>query len=248
MSEQAAFGVNVTSGLIHEWRMDETSGSTIYDSAGSWNLQAINGAVTGAAGKSGAGVFLDGANDYLVSSAQNASFLSSDFTLSLWVKWSGVSGKPGVLQFGAGSAGVDFAIDLSYSSPTPSVFANTGSMRVSSSSSIGDGQWHLLSFVRQGSTGSFYLDSTLVGTGSGSLSYSGSLDVFQLGKYDSHMFGGTLDDVAIYDRALSPSEIAANVVPEPGSLSFLLLGSLLTARALVAFKNSPQPPEKSAQP
>ncbi len=223
---QTGAAVAITDGLIHLWHMDETSGSSVADSVGGWDLQLQGGATLGVPGREGSGVRLDGANDFLTSLPVAANFIGSDFTLSLWVQWASAAGKPGMLQFTSNVGYRDLSIDLSYADLKPLLDANSGSLRVSSSQSIGDGRWHLLSAVRQGASGFLYLDAVQVGAGSGTLTVTGTADTFQLGKYDAtHFFGGTVDEVAIYGRALSPAEIAANAVPEPGATTLFTLGA-----------------------
>jgi hypothetical protein len=227
LAEQPVGAVVVTDGLIHLWHMDETAGSSVADSIGSWNLQLQGGATLGAPGIQGSSVRLDGVNDFLVSAPSAVGFIASDFTLSLWVHWTSVAGKPGLLQFKSDAGYRDLSIDLTYAGLQPQVDANSGSLRVPSSVSIADDQWHLLSVVRQGTIGRLYLDAFQAGTGIGTLTQTGTREVFELGRYDaSHFFGGMVDEAAIYNRALSPAEIALNV-PEPGASALLMLGVVL---------------------
>lgn len=222
---QAAVAVNVTDGLIHLWHLDETSGSTAADSIGDWDLQVVGGATLGVPGFDGTGVLLDGGtNDRLESAPVVDDFLASDFTLSLWLYWVSLEGKPGILEFASNTGLRDLGLDLSYSDLKPRVDAHIGPgfFGWGSSKSINDGQWHLLSLVRRGNSAFLYLDDVQVGTGSGAFQQNGASAIFRLGEYGgTHQFGGIIDEVAIYNRALSPSEVAANAVPEPRTVALL---------------------------
>jgi hypothetical protein len=208
--------------IIHQWKLDETSGTTAYDSVGGWDLQ-LNGGATFA--PSGSGVNLDGSSGYMLSTSGDTSFLNSNFTITLWEIFSGFTGKPGMLQFVGPNNGSLLGLDLSY--PTLDPFLDSAFQTSSTQATINDGTQHLISIVKSGSSITLYLDSTIIETGTYPRATVSSSGVFSLGKYDAtHFFGGTLDDVTIYNRALSQSEIAAQAVPEPGAWGLLGLGAI----------------------
>jgi len=219
---QPSHAVNVTDGLIHLWHLDEPSGNTAADSIGSWDFTLLAGATLGVPGIDSTGVRLDGLDDFLQSSAQSGSFLASDFTVSLWLRWSGTAGKPGIYEFRSEGSYVAMDLNLELRPIFGSVWTGT---------SIADARWHLLSVVREGSAVAVYLDEAVIGTGRvGGVEPMLGLTTFKLGKHDAtHFFGGTMDEVAIYDRALSAEEISANVVPEPGTGALLILAAGLLA-------------------
>lgn len=224
----AASAALVADGLVHLWHLDEPKGATTaVDSIGSWNLQAVEGAAFGVATIDGTGVTLDGVNDYLMGVPIIPEFLTSNFTLSLWLRWLKMPGKPGLLEF-APSHGIRLmAIDLAYRDPVPSLETSTG-IGFASSRTLGDKAWHLLTVVREGNSASMYLDADLVGSDVGDWPAGDVETTFRLGVYGgTHLFGGLIDEVAIYDRALSASEVAANAVPEPNVAILLVAGSRL---------------------
>jgi hypothetical protein len=83
---------------------------------------------------------------------------------------------------------------------------------VDSSQSVADGKWHLLTGTYNGTTMRIYVDSVQKGS---STSFSGSLptqagDVRVGADYQTvpaNFFTGNLDDVRIYNRALSATEV-----------------------------------------
>jgi hypothetical protein len=102
---------------------------------------------------------------------------------------------------------------------------------------FGDGQWHHFGYVGTGGEVRMYVDGVLVG-GDTSLSNGGVAETLQMEIGGSTRFSEYvdvfLDDIAVWDEALSEQQIVdlANgaAVPEPGSLALLGLGTLLIAR------------------
>jgi len=76
----------------------------------------------------------------------------------------------------------------------------------SSGGTPNDDEWHFLAFTYDGSTTKLYMDGLL----NSSDSASGVIDsppVASIGFYESHVFGGVIDDIRVYNRALSECEI-----------------------------------------
>lgn len=79
---------------------------------------------------------------------------------------------------------------------------------------IWDGNWHAVAGTYDGSTVRLYVDGTEVGTGtpaSGSIDYVKDVTQFELGRYPActgYQYQNQLDEVRVYDRALSASEIS----------------------------------------
>jgi len=83
-----------------------------------------------------------------------------------------------------------------------------------SQSQIADGQWHHVGFVWDGSYRYLYVDGTEVAKDTQALAqlkYSnGGLHIGTSKKRDTGtFFSGLIDDVRIYNKALSPEQIAA---------------------------------------
>ncbi|MEX2216275.1 MAG: LamG-like jellyroll fold domain-containing protein [Phycisphaeraceae bacterium] len=106
-------------------------------------------------------------------------------------------------------------------------------------------EWHHLAFTwergAQPATGTLmaYLDGALVASASGLTWDSYTIDVARFGKEistGSRNFAGSADELAIFNRALSSQEIAAQFaaafIPEPASATALLLaGTMMFRRA-----------------
>lgn len=204
---------------IAHWKFDEISGTTAVDSLGGNDGTLINGP-SWVAGMLDGALSFDGDNDYVdVNSINPRGY--DDFTLSAWYKSadSSVSDDEYIYMHAEGfiTEGVTFG-------PTDDS-GNTDKLRLTidvdddadqhyGTSDIVDQQWHHLVAVRSGGRIRLYVDSTQesdrVDDHAGT-----SVAVDGEGPFIGDYPGGTeqvhgvLDDVRLYDRGLSDSEIAA---------------------------------------
>ena len=76
---------------------------------------------------------------------------------------------------------------------------------------MNDGEWHYVVGVRDGSNLHMYVDGVLENTGSISDSDYSNNSPITIGAYNSgdYYFSGSIDDVRIYNRALSEGEVKA---------------------------------------
>jgi hypothetical protein len=83
-----------------------------------------------------------------------------------------------------------------------------------------DNQWHIATGVRSGSDALLYVDGSLVGTGTVG-TYSGKLSARFGGDptINSRFFRGTLDDIRIFNRALTTAEIGVLAAGGPFAAS-----------------------------
>ena len=208
------------SGLVGYWKMDEEPGSTsVID-----QFNGKNGSVNGAAGLASSGRLKFGntgqfnLNDentgtILVSgTADSYDFGTNDFTLSAWVK---MPSKPHatVIHKGYGSNafillgqdadnGLYPSFRIAYSHYQGGVLGNK---------LINDDVWHLLTAIRKGTTNSIYIDGDSPVSRTEdyideiSVASDDNLDIGSMGS--SFFMKGSIDDVRIYNRALSEVEV-----------------------------------------
>lgn len=212
-------------GLVGYWKLDEVSGSTVIDYAsannGTYtdsdgaaaNVKSQGGVHGGALDFSGHRVAL-GAPDDLDFSGTNA------FTISAWVKPGDTNGEY-VFQRGAGTTS-----NGSYSFwrypfdqtrwqaviQSDSAFLGT----LSAPGTVNVGEWALMTVTWDGTNLSIYENGVQLGTNSDG-GFTGLADnptpayqqtsIGSAGRSDANYFNGSIDDVAVYDRALSPAEI-----------------------------------------
>jgi hypothetical protein len=195
----------LTSGLIGLWSFDgpDVSGSTAYDRSGEGNDGTITGGAFPTIGVVGQALGFDGVDDK-VDTGDWDSFGTTPFTVSAWVKGVGSSPSLGII----GSISVTTGWALEAHNGTARWYVNASTV---SGASINNGTWHHVVGVRDGSTIYLYVDGVLAGSTTASQvgnSTDDSSSVY-IGSWGSSGFeyAGSIDDVRVYDRALSASEI-----------------------------------------
>jgi len=151
----------------------------------------------------------DGVNDYVDISDTNVLRLNSDFTISLWHEISAPAGTyPGIMYKGDGSlAGTGYIIFSINSYPTYISYKRDGQY-ITSNSVLILGNWKLITLSYASGIGNWYINGTLNSSVSKAFVTNISTSSLRLGKGDEY-FNGLLDDVRIYNRALSAAEISA---------------------------------------
>jgi len=188
--------------LVGWWKFD----GDYLDYSGLGNDGTAGGNPTFVAGKIGSGAInLDG-DDYVVIDGVDDDVTSSNLTLSAWIKTTQTS--EGVV-FGTNDNGSWHP--LLFGVQDGKAFREDGDS-VNYPPAVNDNEWHMLTFVRSGTTGYIYVDAVQRAT------YTSVFDLSQITRWSigqewdassSNFFNGAVDDARIYNRALTASEIAA---------------------------------------
>jgi len=195
---------------VSHWKFDEGSGTTAYDSVGN-NHGIIHGA-TWTTGKINGALSFDGVDDY-VDCGDDLS-LDSINSVSMWFNPE-IKGYLGgiISQFGTNADRWVFTIN---EVATELCVWSDGSYLISSDTgSISPGDWCHAVITWDGSTGKMYINGVQQsGTTTTSFFNVINPEILSIGIhfYDSipstpYGFKGLLDDVRVYDRALSAEEI-----------------------------------------
>lgn len=195
--------LGLTSGLVGYWTFDgnKVSGANALDSSGQNNTGVITGA-TKVIGKIGQGLRFNGGTDNIVLNS-TITLGNGNWTVSSWVKM--VSTEGTVLSNNSGGpvtneAGI--STGKIYYRNYDGVWNNHyGAINIS------DGRWHYLTWVNfSNQTMNMYVDGVLDGGGFSSVTNNGG-PVNSIGRNWSFSTDGYIDDVRVYNRALSTTEI-----------------------------------------
>ncbi len=200
--------------LVGAWGFDEASGGSVGDASGRGNTGTISGATRSTAGKFGSALTFDGLND-LVTVADSASLdLTNRATLEAWVNptalgadWRTVLMKeqPGQLVYslyGHNDAG----------RPSGHLYTS-GDLQLNGSSPLPANTWSHLAMTWDGSTQRLFVNGTQVGTRAVTGNLVNSAGALRFGGNNvwAEWFAGRIDEVRIYGRALSPTELQADM-------------------------------------
>jgi Concanavalin A-like lectin/glucanases superfamily/IPT/TIG domain len=194
------------------WKMNETSGSA-YDSSGNGNTGTWNGTGTHYSdGKFGNAGQFNGSNDY-VDVGNGASLNPQYISVSAWIKTSATGALDQIFSKDNSSGGRVWQFNRTSNGHIGfAVFNASSNSGIEGNTNIADGMWHHVAGTWDGSTIRVYVDGHEDGTG---VSFSGTLRSGQtnsafIGRsqnVDPGYFQGQIDDVRLYNYALTPEQI-----------------------------------------
>jgi hypothetical protein len=217
-------GVDLSLGLVHHWKFDEGVGLTTADSAkGNTGTRSGGGLPDWTAG--GAPIpgnqfslTFDGVDDFVALKDNLAPVLGGTATLSCWIKTTQTGANnsfdaPGITGVEQGGGSND--IFWGFLDASGAIGLRPGSGRtVKSAGAVNDNMWHNVVMSRDKTSGriQIFVDGKLAKADDGMQTGDKSTMFSALGRISDSSkpyYKGQLDDVRIWDRVLSPAEVAA---------------------------------------
>ena len=227
-AQMAAALEGADSGLVGWWKFDEGSGTTAGDASGNGNVGTLTGGPTWIAGKVGSGaVVLDGADDsvYLGQPANLDVSSTNAVTVSVWVNPGNLPKRVIFSRGGTYTGSISEVYYLSINNSYPDkidAHISDGTTLLKYSSPVNGvtfNEWQHFVMVWNGNTQSLcvYKNGQLLGT---CATTSGLNIQASTGNYaktaigmdatnSRYYFDGSIDDVRVYNRALSEQEITS---------------------------------------
>ncbi len=197
-----------SAGLVAHWAFDEGSGSTAGDSSGNDYTGMLNGSPAWVAGKVGGALRFDGSNDY-VSTSQSLLNNLSEFTLACWVNADVYTNKVGFV-------GQNDCTEFGFNGSDLRCWNTSVNGRVTGTWTHGTGSWHHVAVTGDSSGMNLYIDGKFFAGPSAAPggNFGSSSDPVRIGGGgiwgpSGDYFDGIIDEVYIYDHALSQTEIEA---------------------------------------
>jgi len=194
---------NASAGLLGYWRLDEGSGTTVYDSSGSGIDGTFEGDPEWVAGHSGFALELDG-DDWVNFGTPPELVLTGDISITCWVNPSAFDGRQGF-------AGLDTGYVFKVHEGGVLCFTTPGISDMASNASVIEaGIWQhvAVSFI-PGQNAIFYINGVETERVTGSTINAGG-GPFRIGSNQwSENLIGLIDEVRIYDHILTEPEILA---------------------------------------
>ena len=204
-------------GLVGYWSMDsnDINGTTVYDKSGWKNNAVSTGGPTVAAGKINQAISLNSTTQYLDAGNSASLNLTNNFSISTWVKTNAIGAVQIIVAKSAGNyTESQYEVRLTATGVPELIATNgTGVFSGTDNTPLIPNTWYHLVGVMDNKVMKVYINSR-VGSAPATLTGTQSTtaeDVF-IGKGGNlygtgNYFNGLIDDVRIYNKALSAQEI-----------------------------------------
>ncbi len=197
--------------LVAAYSFDDGAGTTLADRTGKGHTGTLSGATWSAAGRYGGALSFDGVNDWVTVADANDLDLTTGMTLQAWVRptasndWRTaiMKERPSGLAYTLYSAGL--------TQPSGYVHAG-GDSSAQGPTALPVNTWSHLAVTYDNATIRLYVNGTQVATRAQTGAMTVSASVLRLGGNGvwGEYFAGLMDDVRVYNRALTAAEIAAD--------------------------------------
>jgi len=203
------------------WKLDEGSGTVVNDSSGKNNTGTILGNPLRVAGKAGGALQFDGNGDYINCGNGPSLQIRNQITMAFWLKTPGFGASTWTALITKG--------DTSWRMSRSAITGNSVHMGIGGTSTasnpwfdaakrVTDNQWHHIAGVYDGTLARIYIDgvqdASLAATGLLAVSANNVLIGENEGARGRYLIG-TLDDIRLYNQALSAAQIRALALLPP---------------------------------
>src|SRR5262245_41135825 len=199
-------------GLVAAYGFDENGGVTAADASGNGNTATLFGGTTWVSGHSGSGLSFNGTSSY--AAAPTVPYLAN-WTVSVWVR---SPAAPSSANYsGPVTHETNYQLDWNHGSPSvqgaTAVLVN-GSWYSASFGTLNANTWYYLAATYDGETLNTYTNGVLITSNSapsGPATSDPNPLTFGKNASSAQFFQGTIDDVRVYNHALTLSEIQSDM-------------------------------------
>jgi glucose/arabinose dehydrogenase/PKD repeat protein len=214
-----AMPAHAAGGLVAAYGFNEGTGTAVADASGTGNAGVTSSTSWTGAGRFGSALSFNGTSSR-VTIADSASLdLSTGMTLEAWVNPSSLGSAWRTVAFKQATAGMVYALyaDNGGGRPTGQVDIG-GEQNAIGTAQLPAGTWSHVATTYDGGTLRLYVNGTQVASKAQTGAIPASSSPLQLGGNSiwGEYFGGLLDEVRVYNRALSPAEIQTDMTTPIG--------------------------------
>ena len=207
---------SAASSLIAAYGFEEGSGATVIDLSGNSNTGTISGATRTTSGRFGSALSFNGVNNWVTVADAASLDLSTGMTLEAWVNPTALSGWRTVV-FKETSAGLAYVLYANDNDPKPATYVRRTGASLSDGASgtvqLPLNTWTHLAATFDGVNLRLFVGGVRVDSQPVSGSITQSVNPLHIGGNAiwGEYFAGSIDEVRIYNRALTAAEIATDM-------------------------------------
>ena len=201
-------------GLIVGYGFEEGAGTTTADASGKGHVGTLSGAMWTTSGKNGKALSFDGVNDFVSSPDAADLDLTNRMTLEAWVKPAALSDWNTVVMKEGTATTLAYSLYANNGKPRPSFTIRINADREAEGTvALPLNTWTHLAGTYDGTTMRLYVNGVQVGTRAQTGNVAASARTLRIGGNSiwGEYFNGLIDDVRIYNRALTPAEITTDM-------------------------------------
>ncbi len=200
-------------GLVAAYGFEETSGTSTTDRSGKNNTGTISGATRSTSGRFGSALSFDGVNDWVTVPDAASLDLTTNMTLEAWVNPTSAAGwRTALMKEQTG--GTVYALYGNTDNNRPSAHAYTSTeFDTRGTAALALNTWSHLAATYDGANLRLYVNGTQVSSRAVIGSLVNSTGALRIGGNSiwSEWFHGRIDEVRVYRRTLSATEIQADM-------------------------------------
>ncbi|MBX7103178.1 MAG: M60 family metallopeptidase [Gemmataceae bacterium] len=194
------------------WRLNDGAGTAALDASGNNHTGTVSNATWTAGVLNTGALQFNGSSSKITFGTGPSLSGTTDFSVSAWIKTSASTSGVIIQQRDTNGFNGQYRLQVNANGSLQfMIYGNSAyQFDFNSTTTVNNGAWHLVTAVRQGTTGTIYIDGVPRGTATGTVrSLAGSIGV-GVGadiRDSNNYFNGTIDEVRIYDLALSAARV-----------------------------------------
>src|SRR4030095_9898257 len=208
--------------LVAAFGFNENAGTTAADNSGNNNNGTLtNGPTWSPSGKFGAAVAFDGTDDYINVADANSLDLTTGMTIEAWVNPTNVTGYKTVINKDNGTNNLAYTLSANNNTsgaanqrPNSRIRSGSTTTTITGTTKLLLNTWAHLACTYDGTTLRYYQNGVQVATVAVTASMTVTANPLRIGgttALAAQYFAGLIDEVRIYNRALSAAEITTDM-------------------------------------
>ncbi len=209
--------------LVAAFGFNENTGTTAADNSGNNNNGTLtNGPVWSASGKFGAAISFDGTDDLVNINDANSLDLTNGMTIEAWINPTNLTGFKTLISKENGTSNLAYALsanngasNVNNQRPVGRIRIGTSTKTVTGASKLTLNTWAHIASTYDGTTLRLFVNGVQVGSLATTGNIIATTDLLRIGGSPAlgvQYFAGLIDEVRIYNRALTATEIQTDMI------------------------------------